>query len=108
MSWIDLPQDRNKWNAFMNTVMRHRVPQNAVIFLVDAQLSASQKSNCSMEPALIKIFCFIAPVYVVNLYEHKQSLQPTEHTKIKITIRVNVAVQWGVRVYGVRQIGTKL
>jgi hypothetical protein len=50
------------------------------------------KKVTAMVPALIKIYYFIAPVYVVNLYKHKQSLQPTEHTKIKITLRVNVAV----------------
>jgi len=31
--WIGLPQDRNKWNASINTLTKLRVLQNAVNFL---------------------------------------------------------------------------
>jgi hypothetical protein len=33
MDWIDLPQERNKWQALVNVVMNLRVPYNAGNFL---------------------------------------------------------------------------
>jgi len=33
MDWIDLAQDRNKWQVLVNKVMNIRVPQNARNFL---------------------------------------------------------------------------
>jgi hypothetical protein len=29
MDWIDVAQDKDQWRALVNTVMNHRVPQNA-------------------------------------------------------------------------------
>jgi hypothetical protein len=33
MEWIDLAQDRDRWRALVNTVMKLRVPKNAGNFL---------------------------------------------------------------------------
>ena len=33
MDWIDLAQDRSRWRALVNAVMKLRIPQNAGNFL---------------------------------------------------------------------------
>jgi hypothetical protein len=33
MDWIDMAQDRDQWRALVSTVMKLRVPKNAVRFL---------------------------------------------------------------------------
>ena len=33
MDWIDVAQDRDRWLALVNTVMKFRVPQNSGKFL---------------------------------------------------------------------------
>jgi len=33
MAWIDLAQDRDRWRALVNEVMKLRVPKNAGNFL---------------------------------------------------------------------------
>jgi hypothetical protein len=34
VDWIHLAQDRDKWQAFLNSVMNLQVPQNALSFSV--------------------------------------------------------------------------
>jgi hypothetical protein len=37
MDWINLAQDRDKWQALVNAVMGHWVPQNAGNFLTSCK-----------------------------------------------------------------------
>jgi hypothetical protein len=37
MDWIDLAQDRDRWRAVVNAIMKLRVAQNAGNFLTDSE-----------------------------------------------------------------------
>jgi hypothetical protein len=42
-------QDRGRWSAFVNVVLKIRVPENKRISLLSESLLASQEGLCSME-----------------------------------------------------------
>jgi hypothetical protein len=47
VNWIHLAQDRDKWQAVVNTVMNLRFPYNCEIFYMSEQLLASEKDSSS-------------------------------------------------------------
>jgi hypothetical protein len=48
MDWIDLAQDRYRWGAVVNAVMKLQVPENVGNFLTEIRL-VSQEELSSME-----------------------------------------------------------
>jgi hypothetical protein len=50
MDWVDLAEDRDKWQAFVNSIMNHPVTKkNAGNFLIAEDLLASQEGCCYMK-----------------------------------------------------------
>jgi hypothetical protein len=49
VEWIDVAEDREKWQAVVNTVMSVRVPQNARNFLARRGTIGFVRRVCSME-----------------------------------------------------------
>jgi len=49
MEWIDLAQDRERWQALVNAVMNFEFHKMRGIFLVAENLLASQEGLFSME-----------------------------------------------------------
>jgi len=47
--WIELSQDRDRWQAIVNNVMKLWVPSNAGNFLTSCKRIASQEGVYSME-----------------------------------------------------------
>jgi hypothetical protein len=49
MDWIDLPQDRDQFNAFVNTIMNLQVPQSIGKFMSCCVTGGFSRRLCSME-----------------------------------------------------------
>ena len=64
MDWIDMAQNRDRWRALVNAVMKLRAPLNAGNFLTGNRL-ASQEGLCCME---LMILTLIVYSYCHNFY----------------------------------------
>ena len=63
--WIDLVQDRDKWRAFFNVVMKDRIQQNAEILWPAKELLAFQLVLCSALLVCLFFVCVFVSSWLI-------------------------------------------
>ena len=68
MKWIDVDQDKYRWQAFVNVVMNPLFPQSSEKFELAKDLLVFREGHCSMRLVFLfmgqkYVLCFISSIY---------------------------------------------
>jgi hypothetical protein len=93
VDWIDLAQDRDQWNALVNTVMKLQIPQNTGKFLNICTTGGSKKDSAPWS-SIIRI---ARPGEVRNAYDvvvGRPQRKAPRTVAVRVTSRLKISVNY--------------